>query len=89
MARTWHELFDSGDEAPPAPGDSADGGDEPRRGFFRRLRDNMRTTREALGAELQASVFQSLDASACSSAGLPASLRDTTREIPSPPMLTP
>jgi fused signal recognition particle receptor len=61
MARTWHELFDTGDEAPPAPGDSADGGDEPRRGFFSRLRDNMRKTREALGAELQASVFQSLD----------------------------
>src|SRR6201999_2219713 len=30
-------------------------------GLFRRLRDNMRRTREALGAELQATVFQSLD----------------------------
>src|SRR6201999_3954103 len=30
-------------------------------GLFRRLRDNMRRTREALGAELQSTVFQSLD----------------------------
>ena len=59
MARTWQELFDTGEEAPPA---EAATGDEPRRGgFFRRLRDNMKKTREALGAELQATVFQSLD----------------------------
>ena len=31
------------------------------RGFFRRLRDNMSKTRQALGAELQATMFQSLD----------------------------
>ena len=38
------------------------GEEEPeRRGFFRRLRENMSKTREALGAELQATVFQSLD----------------------------
>ena len=59
MARTWQELFDTGEEAPPG---AAAPGDEPRRGgFFRRLRDNMKKTREALGAELQATVFQSLD----------------------------
>jgi fused signal recognition particle receptor len=59
MARTWQELFDTGEEAPPA---TAETEDEPRRGgFLRRLRDNMKKTREALGAELQASVFQSLD----------------------------
>ena len=59
MARTWQELFDTGEEAPPG---AAAAGDEPRRGgFFRRLRDNMKKTREALGAELQATVFQSLD----------------------------
>jgi len=34
---------------------------EERRGFFRRLRQNLSKTREALGAELQASVFQTLD----------------------------
>ncbi len=59
MARTWHELFVTGEEAPP-PEEQDDGASE-RRGFFRRLRENMSKTREALGAELQATVFQSLD----------------------------
>jgi fused signal recognition particle receptor len=60
VTRTWHELFVLGDDAPPAPPDPE--GEEPkRRGFFRRLRDNMSKTRQALGAELQATVFQSLD----------------------------
>jgi fused signal recognition particle receptor len=59
MARTWRELFITDDAAPPeAPDD-----DEPehKRGFFRRLRENMAKSRQALGAELQASVFQTLD----------------------------
>ena len=58
MSRSWHELFLIADgevaAPPPEPEDE-------RRGFFRRLRENMARTREALGAELQASVFQSLD----------------------------
>lgn len=57
MARTWHELFDAG-EAPAGAGEEPE---EEKRGFFRKLRANMRRTREALGAELQATVFQSLD----------------------------
>ncbi|HEX3277255.1 MAG TPA: signal recognition particle-docking protein FtsY [Thermoleophilaceae bacterium] len=58
MTRGWHDLFLTGDDAPPPPEQDA----EPeRRGFFRRLRENMAKTREALGAELQATVFQSLD----------------------------
>jgi fused signal recognition particle receptor len=58
VARSWHELFLTGEDAPASPVDEA----EPeRRGFFRRLRDNMSKTRQALGAELQATVFQSLD----------------------------
>ena len=62
MARTWHELFVTGEDAPPAPDPEEQ---EPqRRGFFRRLRENMSKTREALGAELQATVFQSLDGEA-------------------------
>jgi fused signal recognition particle receptor len=59
MARTWRELFILNGAAPePEAGD-----DEPeeKRGFFRRLRENMAKSRQALGAELQASVFQSLD----------------------------
>jgi fused signal recognition particle receptor len=56
MARTWQELFDIGG-APAAPGPA-----EPeRRGFFSRLRDNMSKTRQAFGAELQATMFQTLD----------------------------
>jgi fused signal recognition particle receptor len=58
VTRSWQELFDTG-EPSPAP---AEADPEPeRRGLFRRLRDNMAKTRQALGAELQATVFQSLD----------------------------
>ncbi len=56
MARSWHELFETGEEAPPAPEP-----EERRRGFFRRLRENLSKTRQALGAELQATVFDTLD----------------------------
>jgi fused signal recognition particle receptor len=57
MARTWQELFITGDDGTsPAPEEP-----EERRGFFRRLRENLSKTREALGAELQATVFQNLD----------------------------
>jgi fused signal recognition particle receptor len=58
VTRTWHELFVTGDDGP-APAEPE--ADTERRGFFRRLRENMSKTREALGAELQATVFQSLD----------------------------
>jgi len=57
MARTWRELFITGEDVPPAEPET----DENRGGFFRRLRDNMAKSRQALGAELQASVFQNLD----------------------------
>ncbi|MEA3040447.1 MAG: fused signal recognition particle receptor [Sphingomonadales bacterium] len=59
MARSWQELFITD-----APVPAADDGTEPeqrRSGFFRRLRENMSKTRQALGAELQATVFQTLD----------------------------
>jgi fused signal recognition particle receptor len=57
MPRTWHELFITGEDPPPPQAEEP----EERRGFFRRLRENLSKTREALGAELQASVFQNLD----------------------------
>jgi fused signal recognition particle receptor len=60
MARSWRELFILDAPAPEAEADGADGADQ-RRGFFRRLRENMSKSRQALGAELQASVFQTLD----------------------------
>jgi fused signal recognition particle receptor len=55
MARDWTELFliDGGVPVPQSEERS-----EERRGFFRRLRDNMRKTREALSAEVQATLFQ-------------------------------
>jgi fused signal recognition particle receptor len=60
MARTWQELFRTGHEAP-GPVEPAEQERPARRGFFSRLRENMSKTRQALGAELHASVFQSLD----------------------------
>jgi fused signal recognition particle receptor len=60
MARTWRELFITDIPAPPSPPDG-EPQEEKRSGFFRRLRDNMSKTRQALGAELQATVFQTLD----------------------------
>ncbi|MBX5469848.1 MAG: signal recognition particle-docking protein FtsY [Thermoleophilaceae bacterium] len=59
MPRTWQELFVTGEAAAAtAPQEEPQ---ERRRGFFRRLRENLSKTRQALGAELQASVFQRLD----------------------------
>jgi fused signal recognition particle receptor len=57
MPRTWRELFITGEDTPATAEEPA----EERQGFFRRLRQNLSKTREALGAELQASVFQTLD----------------------------
>lgn len=53
MARSWTELVltDAAREQPPEP--EAEAG----KGFFGRLRQSMAKTREALGAELQATVF--------------------------------
>jgi fused signal recognition particle receptor len=56
VTRTWQELFEAGE----APAPEAEPEPE-RRGFFSRLRNNMSKTRQALGAELQATVFQNLD----------------------------
>src|SRR3954470_10297242 len=60
MARTWRELFITEIPPPPPPEGDAEQEDQ-KRGFFRRLRENMAKSRQALGAELQASVFQNLD----------------------------
>src|SRR5215212_1665064 len=57
MARTWRELFITGEDVPPPEPET----EESKRGFFRKLRENMAMSRQALGAELQASVFQTLD----------------------------
>jgi fused signal recognition particle receptor len=57
VARDWDDLFITGKpslmQAEPEPER-----EERRRGFFRRMRENMRKTREALSAEVQATLFQ-------------------------------
>jgi fused signal recognition particle receptor len=58
MARDWRDLFVTGDATPAAAGEPEP---EKRRGLFARLRENMGKSRQALGAELQSTVFQTLD----------------------------
>jgi fused signal recognition particle receptor len=61
VPRDWSELFIT-DVPVPDAGPSASG--EPKRGLFRRLRENLAKTREALGGEIQATLFGTLDAEA-------------------------
>ena len=63
MARDWQDLFILGDGGIATAAGDADAPEqqEKRRGFFRRLRENMRKTREALSSELQATLFENLD----------------------------
>jgi fused signal recognition particle receptor len=61
MAREWSELLQLRGEAA-APEPDAEAATEERRGFFRRLRESLRATREALGGELSASFAQTLEA---------------------------
>src|SRR5579875_2619505 len=61
MPRDWSDLFIS-DE--PAAGDGVEPVaviEEKRRGMFSRLRENMRKTRQALGAEIQATLFEEVN----------------------------
>jgi fused signal recognition particle receptor len=63
MARDWRDLFLTGDSSASTNAAEAEpaGGSGSRRGFFRRLRDNMAKTREALTSEIQATLFDTLD----------------------------
>ena len=60
MPRTWQELVLIDRDPPAANGDEAEA-EQRRGGFFRRLRESMSKTREALGAEIQATVFGPLN----------------------------
>jgi fused signal recognition particle receptor len=61
MPREWSDLFiTSAASAEVASEDSSKGG-ERRDGFFRRLRENLSKTRQALGSEIQATLFGPLD----------------------------
>ena len=60
MPRDWNDVFITDGPARPA----VEGGEaEPqqRRGFFKKLRANLSKTREALAAEVQATLFDTLD----------------------------
>ena len=68
MARDWDELLVRGDGVAVADGADGElagaGRGEPearRQGLFRRLRENLSKTRQALGAEIQATLFDQLD----------------------------
>jgi fused signal recognition particle receptor len=61
MARDWQDLFILGDGGVATVDGDAPEQQEQRRGFLRRLRENMRKTREALTSELQATLFENLD----------------------------
>jgi fused signal recognition particle receptor len=64
VARDWSELFvldgDGENGQGPAEGESG----ERKRGLFRRLRENLAKTRDALGGEIKATLFGELDAEA-------------------------
>jgi fused signal recognition particle receptor len=66
VARDWSDLFIVEDAESVAGLESSAGGDEPqsaapKRGLFKRLRESMAKTRQALGAEVQATLFGVLD----------------------------
>ena len=60
MARDWADLFiTDGDRPAASTATTADAAEpERRRGFFRKLRQNLSKTREALGAEIQATLLE-------------------------------
>jgi fused signal recognition particle receptor len=69
VARDWSELFITGEEHRAGGAQGAEQADdrgarEPRQrgGLFRRLRESMAKTRQALGSEIQATLFGELDA---------------------------
>jgi len=59
MARDWSDLFITDGERAGSPPDERTPEEEPkrRRGMFKRLRSNLSKTREALGAEIQATLL--------------------------------
>ena len=61
MARDWQDLFITSDGGVATAEPDAPEQQEQRRGFFKRLRENMRKTREALTSELQSTLFENLD----------------------------
>jgi fused signal recognition particle receptor len=61
MPRDWSELFISDARVGESGESDTEEGKERRRGLFRRLRENLSKTRQALGSEIQATLFAKLD----------------------------
>ncbi len=62
MAREWADLFISEQTTRgTAPAEPEPAAAEKRRGMFTRLRENLRKTRQALGAEIQATLFEEVN----------------------------
>jgi len=62
MATSWSDLLDLGDrEIDPSAVEVPDVDGPQRGGFLRRLRESLATSRQALGAELSASLFETVD----------------------------
>jgi fused signal recognition particle receptor len=64
VARDWSELFitdDAGEDGSGAAAAAEQPSGEKRGGLFRRLRESMAKTRQALGSEIQATLFGVLD----------------------------
>src|ERR1700729_2752950 len=59
MAREWRDLFIV-DGAPATEPEAEPATQERRRGMFRRLRESLRKTRQALSSEIQATLFEDL-----------------------------
>jgi len=60
VARDWSDLFITGDAAAGGEAELVAGAEQ-KRGLFRRLRENLSKTRQALGGELQATLWGTLD----------------------------
>jgi fused signal recognition particle receptor len=59
MAREWRDLFLIDGPAPEVP-ETSEAAEEKRVGRFRRLRESLRKTRQALQSEIQATLFEDL-----------------------------
>src|ERR1700760_1993304 len=61
MATTWQEMIDLGSREPANVEQPAEAEPEQRRGVFRRLRESLSKSRQALQEEISASVFEKID----------------------------
>jgi fused signal recognition particle receptor len=61
MATSWQEIVDLGARSPVAVATAEDEASEERRGVFRRLRESLAKSRQALTEEISASLFDRID----------------------------